>query len=101
MRHWRLVQAAQQHGGQPHQAGPAQAAGRPAGGQPGIEAAAQHHFHKSAKKLTKKEAALLAAVLPNPIKRNAGKPSKGVRGVANRILIRMAGMGPYLTCLGR
>ncbi len=67
----------------------------------GAEAAAQHHFRKSAKKLTKKEAALLAAVLPNPIRRNAGKPSKGVRGVANRILIRMAGMGPYLTCLGR
>ena len=67
----------------------------------GAEAAAQHHFRKSAKKLTKKEAALLAAVLPNPIKRNAGKPSKGVRGVANRILIRMAGMGPYLTCLER
>lgn len=67
----------------------------------GAEAAAQHHFRKSAKKLTKKEAALLAAVLPNPIKRNAGKPSKGVRAVANRILIRMAGMGPYLTCLGR
>jgi monofunctional biosynthetic peptidoglycan transglycosylase len=67
----------------------------------GAEAAAQHHFRKPAKKLTKKEAALLAAVLPNPIKRNAGKPSKGVRGVANRILIRMAGMGPYLTCLER
>lgn len=67
----------------------------------GAEAAAQHHFRKSAKKLTKKEAALLAAVLPNPVKRNAGKPSKGVRGVANRILIRMAGMGPYLTCLER
>ena len=66
----------------------------------GAEAAAQHHFKKSAKDLSKKEAALLAAVLPNPIKRNAGKPSKGVRGIANRILIRMAGMGPYLTCLG-
>lgn len=65
----------------------------------GAEAAAQHHFGKSAKKLTKKEAALLAAVLPNPIKRNAGKPSKGVKRIANRILIRMAGMGPYLTCL--
>jgi len=67
----------------------------------GAEAAAQHHFHKSAKNLTKKEAALLASVLPNPIRRNAGKPSKGVRGVANRILIRMTGMGPYLTCLAR
>lgn len=65
----------------------------------GVEAAAQHHFHKSAKKLTKKESALLAAVLPNPIKRNAGKPSKGVKRIANRILIRTAGMGPYLTCL--
>lgn len=65
----------------------------------GAEAAAQHHFHKSSKKLTKKEAALLAAVLPNPIKRNAGKPSKGVKRIASRILIRMAGMGPYLTCL--
>lgn len=67
----------------------------------GAEAAAQHHFHKPSKNLTKKEAALLASVLPNPIKRNAGKPSKGVRGVANRILIRMTGMGPYLTCLAR
>lgn len=67
----------------------------------GAEAAAQHHFRKSAKKLTKKESALLAAVLPNPVRRNAGKPSKGVRAIANRILIRMAGMGPYLTCLER
>lgn len=66
----------------------------------GAEAAARYHFKKSAKDLTKKEAALLAAVLPNPIKRNAGKPSKGVRSIANRILIRMAGMGPYLACLG-
>jgi monofunctional biosynthetic peptidoglycan transglycosylase len=65
----------------------------------GAEAAAQHHFRKSAKDLTRKEAALLAAVLPNPIKRNAGKPSKGVRSIANRILIRMSGMGPYLACL--
>ena len=65
----------------------------------GAEAAAQHHFKKSAKKLTKREAALLAAVLPNPIKRQAGKPSKRVRTIANRILIRMNGMGPYLACL--
>ena len=65
----------------------------------GAEAAARLHFGKSAKKLTKKEAALLAAVLPNPIKRNAGKPSKGVKRIANRILLRMAGMGPYLSCL--
>ena len=66
----------------------------------GAEAAARHHFHKSAKSLTKREAALLAAVLPNPIKRQAGKPSKRVKAIANRILIRLGGMGPYLTCLG-
>lgn len=67
----------------------------------GAEAAARHHFKKSAKDLTRREAALLAAVLPNPIKRNAGKPSKGVRSIATRIQARMAGMAPYLTCLGR
>jgi monofunctional glycosyltransferase len=65
----------------------------------GAEAAAQHHFKKSAAKLTRREAALLAAVLPNPIKRKAGKPSKGVRRIATRIEIRARAMGPYLTCL--
>ena len=32
----------------------------------GIEAAAQHYFHKPAKNLSRKEAALIAACLPNP-----------------------------------
>ena len=35
----------------------------------------------------------------NPIKRTAGKPSKRVSRIATRIMVRMAGMGPYLTCL--
>ena len=65
----------------------------------GAEAAARYHFKKSAKDLTRKEAALLAAVLPNPIKRNAGKPSKGVRAIANRLMVRMKQMDPYLACL--
>ena len=67
----------------------------------GAEAAARHHFKKPAAKLTLREAALLAAVLPNPIKRQAGKPSRGVSLIASRIQIRMRGMAPYLTCLGR
>jgi monofunctional glycosyltransferase len=67
----------------------------------GAEAAARHHFKKSAAKLSKREAALLAAVLPNPIKRQAGKPSKRVNSAANRIVARMAGMAPYLTCLDK
>jgi monofunctional glycosyltransferase len=65
----------------------------------GAEAAARHHFKKSAAKLTRREAALLAAVLPNPIKRKAGKPSRRVNRIADRIMLRAAGMGPYLTCL--
>ncbi len=66
----------------------------------GAEAAARHHFNKPAAKLTRRESALLAAVLPNPIKRNAGKPSKRVNRNAARIQARMAAMAPYLTCLG-
>jgi monofunctional glycosyltransferase len=65
----------------------------------GAEAASQFHFKKPASKLTRSEAALLAAVLPNPIKRKAGKPSKGVRRIANRIQIRARVMKPYLACL--
>lgn len=65
----------------------------------GAEAAARHHFKKPAAKLSRREAALLAAVLPNPIKRNAGKPSRRVKRTADRIVLRMAGIGPYLTCL--
>jgi monofunctional glycosyltransferase len=66
----------------------------------GAESASQFHFKKPASKLTRREAALLAAVLPNPIKRSAGKPSKGVARIANRIERRMGGIGPYVTCLG-
>jgi monofunctional glycosyltransferase len=65
----------------------------------GAEAASQFHFHKPAAKLSRREAALLAAVLPNPIKRKAGKPSKRVNSIANRIIGRMNGMGAYLTCI--
>jgi monofunctional biosynthetic peptidoglycan transglycosylase len=66
----------------------------------GAEAASRYHFRKPAAKLTRREAALLAAVLPNPIKRRAGKPSKRVSRIADRITARMNIMGPYVTCLG-
>lgn len=42
----------------------------------GAEAAAQHWFHKSAKKLTKDEAAAIAAILPNPLRFKAS-PANG------------------------
>ncbi len=65
----------------------------------GAEAAAQHHFGKSAAKLSTREAALLAASLPNPFKRDAGRPSTALRGIASDIEDQMTQMGPYLTCL--
>lgn len=37
----------------------------------GAEAASQHWFHKSAKKLSKDEAAAIAAILPNPLRLKA------------------------------
>jgi monofunctional biosynthetic peptidoglycan transglycosylase len=42
----------------------------------GIEAAAQHYFHKPAKNLTRAEAAMIAAGLPNPVKYTV-KPLSG------------------------
>ena len=45
----------------------------------GIEAAAQHHFGISAANLSANQAALLAAVLPNPKGRQAVNPSSATR----------------------
>lgn len=55
----------------------------------GAEAAAEAHFGKSAKDLSRREAALLAAVLPNPIRWSASKPSGYIRGRAGTIQARM------------
>ncbi|HLO60256.1 MAG TPA: monofunctional biosynthetic peptidoglycan transglycosylase [Bacteroidales bacterium] len=41
----------------------------------GVEAASQKYFHKPASRLTRGEAALIAASLPNPRKRNPSQPS--------------------------
>ena len=55
----------------------------------GAEAAAQYHFHKSAADLTRREAALLAAVLPSPRRSSAGKPSNYISRRAGTIQARM------------
>ena len=67
----------------------------------GAEAAAQYHFGKSAEHLSAREAALLAASLPNPLKRNAGHPSVALRLIAAHIQNKMEAMGPYLACLDK
>jgi monofunctional biosynthetic peptidoglycan transglycosylase len=67
----------------------------------GVEAAAQHYFHKRARDLDAREAALLAAALPNPIKRDAGHPSAFHRLRAARIVARAQGSAEWLDCLPR
>ncbi len=47
-------------------------------GQFGAEAGANHAFGKSAAALSPREAALMAAILPNPVKRSARAPGPGV-----------------------
>lgn len=54
----------------------------------GAEAAARRYFNKSAARLTPAEAARLAAVLPNPHRYDAAKPSKHVATRAGRIAAR-------------
>lgn len=55
----------------------------------GAEAAARYHFGKSASQLTGREAALLAASLPNPIRRKAGRPSGMTARIAARLQTRV------------
>jgi len=65
----------------------------------GAEAAAQLHFGKPASRLNAAESALLAASLPNPIKRIAGRPSPLVLVRANHIRKNMVGTDFLVACL--
>ncbi|WP_425324363.1 monofunctional biosynthetic peptidoglycan transglycosylase [Methylobacterium frigidaeris] len=65
----------------------------------GAEAAARHWFGKSARDLTKGEAALLVASLPNPIARNPRRPTRALRALAGRIQGRTAGIGALSQCV--
>ncbi len=64
----------------------------------GAEAAAQHHFSKSAARLNEYEAALLAASLPNPMIRDAGDPGPRTARKAGVIRSRMRIAGPVAHC---
>ena len=65
----------------------------------GAEAAARRAFNKSAAALSREEAARLAAILPNPLRRSASRPSPRVRSYAARIRGRMTGAEPWVDCL--
>ena len=59
----------------------------------GVEEASQRYFRKPASKLTMSEAALLAAVLPNPVRFRADAPSGYVRSRQAWILRQMRQLG--------
>jgi monofunctional glycosyltransferase len=59
----------------------------------GIEAASQRYFGVSAKNITRSQAALLAATLPNPILLKAAKPSTYLLKRQRWILRQMANLG--------
>ena len=59
----------------------------------GVEAASQRFFHKPASRLSMSEAALLAAVLPNPIRFRADAPSGYIRQRQQWIMRQMRQLG--------
>ncbi len=59
----------------------------------GVEAAAQRYFQKSAASLVPEESALLAAVLPNPLRLKANRPSAYVNERREWILQQMELLG--------
>lgn len=65
----------------------------------GIEAAARHHFRTSAAKLSQRQAALLAASLPNPHVRHAGRPGPRTRRLARKIERRAAREHVPIACI--
>ena len=59
----------------------------------GVEAAARHFYHEPASRLTASQAALLAAVLPNPVHWHVDRPSRFVAWKQQWILTQMRNLG--------
>ena len=68
-------------------------------GEFGAEAGAQRAYGKSAQDLSRYEAALLAAALPNPANRNARQPASGLRRLAGLYVARAARSPAAAACL--
>ncbi|MGV1014833.1 MAG: monofunctional biosynthetic peptidoglycan transglycosylase [Methyloceanibacter sp.] len=65
----------------------------------GAEAASRYYFGKSASKLTRREAVLLAATLPQPRSRNPAKPSARMLRIAGAVERRLAYIAKRADCL--
>lgn len=59
----------------------------------GAEAAAQYYFHISARQLNKKQASLMAAVLPNPRVWNPARPTDYINSRSSWIQKQMSNLG--------
>jgi len=68
-------------------------------GQFGAEAGARYAFNKSARQLSPREAALMAAVLPGPRGRSARQPSANVRRLAGIYEARAARFEAHTSCI--
>jgi monofunctional biosynthetic peptidoglycan transglycosylase len=68
-------------------------------GEFGAEAASRHAFNKPARALTPREAALLAAILPNPHRRSARIPGPAVRRLAALYEVRAGKQAVLASCV--
>src|SRR5260370_6424321 len=69
-------------------------------GEFGAEAGARSAFGKSAVDIDRREAALLAAILPNPVRRSARRPGPRVRRLAGLYQARARGASVLAGCIG-
>ena len=69
-------------------------------GQFGVEAGAKAAFGMDADALSWERASLLAVTLPNPIERTPGRPSTGLRRVAQIVETRAREYGERANCVG-
>ena len=65
----------------------------------GVEAASRHFFKRKASQLSSRQSALLAAVLPNPKGRRAGRPGPKTRFIAGIIHKRMLHHKHNISCI--
>jgi monofunctional biosynthetic peptidoglycan transglycosylase len=67
----------------------------------GAEAASKYAFNTQAKDLNLREAAILAATLPNPIQRDPRQPSPGLGRIAGIYQVRSIASPDIDTCIKR
>ena len=68
-------------------------------GESGADAGARYALNKSARDLNRREAAMLAAILPNPLRRSARQPGPTVRRLAGIYETRAARSPAIAACL--